>query len=49
MKQKPPSDGFISLGQFDLSKGDLVSVVLATKNAGGVVHADAVQIVRVNE
>jgi hypothetical protein len=46
MRQKPPlKDGFVSLGQFDLQKGDHVSVTLSTEGAGGFVHADAVQIV----
>ncbi|MDH3718864.1 MAG: FAD-dependent oxidoreductase [Planctomycetota bacterium] len=49
MKQDPPLEhGFVSLGQFDLQKGDAVSVELSTKDAGGVVHADAVQALRVD-
>jgi hypothetical protein len=48
MRQKPPlKDGFISLGQFALNKGDRVSVLLTTDGAEGFVHADAVQIVPV--
>jgi len=50
MKKRPPlKDGFISLGRFDLRKGEAISVVLVTTHAGGFVHADAVQIVRVDE
>jgi len=50
MKIPPPlKTGFISLGQFELREGEAVSVVLATHNTGGFVHADAVQIVRVAE
>jgi hypothetical protein len=49
MKQDPPLEhGFVSLGQFDLQKGDTVSVELSTKDAGGFVHADAVQALRVD-
>ncbi len=46
MKQKPPiDDGFISLGEFELKAGERGSVTLSTEGAGGLVHADAVQIV----
>ncbi len=45
MRQKPAlKSGFTSLGQYDLKKGDRVSVLLTTEGAGGFVHADAVQI-----
>jgi hypothetical protein len=44
MKQPPAEDGFISLGQFELQAGEKLSVTLSTKNSGGTVHADAVQI-----
>jgi len=48
MRQKPRiNDGFISLGEFALAKGDKVAVILTTESAGGFVHADAVQIVPV--
>ncbi len=47
--QKPPQEhGFVSLGHFVLKEGETISVVLTTDNAGGNVHADAVQIVRVD-
>ena len=50
MKQPPPlKGGFISLGEFDLRENEPGSVTLSTRNAGGLVHADAVQIVRSNE
>ena len=32
------------LGNFELTKGEKVTVEFTTKNAGGMVHADAVQI-----
>ncbi len=45
--QKPPEKtGFLSLGHFELTKDETVSITLTTENAGGNVHADAVQIVR---
>jgi hypothetical protein len=48
MRKPPPlAEGFVTLGQFDLTKGDAVSVLLTTEGAGGFVHADAVQIVPV--
>ena len=48
MRQMPPlKDGFVSLGKFSVAKGDKVAVELRTENAGGFVHADAVQIVPV--
>lgn len=40
-------NGFISLGQFNLAKGDKVVVTIGTDDAGGNAHADAVQIVPV--
>ena len=49
MQEPPKETGFVSLGHFELKKGETLSVVLTTKNAGGNVHADAVQIVRVDE
>jgi hypothetical protein len=48
MRKSPPIDGgFISLGEFDLSKGEEASVVVSAQKAGGNVHADAVQVVKV--
>lgn len=45
MKDAPDDDGFISLGEYEFVKGQLVAVELSTKDSGGTVHADAVQIV----
>jgi hypothetical protein len=48
MTKAPTIDGgFISLGQFELGKTDKVSVTISADNAGGNVHADAVQLLRV--
>jgi hypothetical protein len=47
MTQPADEDGFHSLGHFDLIENETVSVVLTTENAGGIVHADALQILRV--
>ncbi|MEM7233336.1 MAG: FAD-dependent oxidoreductase [Planctomycetota bacterium] len=44
-KKAPLEKGFISLGTLELKKGALVTVKLSTENAGGCVHADAVQLV----
>ena len=50
MTQTPPIDGaWISLGKFDLQKDESVSVVVAAKGAGGHAHADAVQLLQVQE
>jgi hypothetical protein len=49
MRLPPEATGFKSLGQFELKAGAPLSVVFSTENAGGYVHADAVQIVRVDE
>jgi len=50
MKKSPPlNDTFISLGQFDLGKGESLSITISTEKANGFVHADAVQIVRVEK
>ena len=47
MKRPAPlENGFISLGQYDLKKGEGVTVAISTENAGGFVHADAIQVVR---
>ena len=49
MRDKPPlENGFLTVGRFTLSKGDEVAVSLSTQGAGGYVHADAVQAVRVD-
>ncbi len=46
MRAKPPvDDGFVSVGTFDLSAGETVSVTLSSKGANGFVHADAAQLV----
>ena len=37
-------NGFVSLGTLDLEAGQVVQVKVATKGAGGMVHADAVQL-----
>ena len=45
MQQKPPiQNTFVSLGEFDIKSGDIVSIVVSTEAAGGFAHADAVQI-----
>ena len=46
--QKPAkTEGFTSLGTFALTKDESVTVKLSTENAGGNVHADAVQLIEV--
>jgi hypothetical protein len=47
MKNPPEPDGFFSLGSYDLQEGDAISVTIESKDAGGNVHADAVQILPV--
>lgn len=48
MRAKPPiPDTFVSLGEFDLKAGDNVAVTLSTDNAKGNVHADAIQILKI--
>ncbi len=49
MRKAPEEDGFISIGKFELKEGQPLSVVMTTKNAGGFAHADAVQLLRVDE
>ncbi len=45
MKEKAAIDNaFVSLGEYNLKAGDAVSVLLSTDRAGGIVHADAIQI-----
>lgn len=47
MQVKPPlKSGFISLGEFQLDAQQTVAVVLSTEDAGGHVHADAVQVIQ---
>ena len=48
-QQTPPDlpSGFISLGSFDFATGQEASVVIGSQNAGGIVHADAVQVLLV--
>jgi hypothetical protein len=43
-KPAPLENGFISVGKFDLQKGDRIKVTIGTQNAGGNSHADAVQL-----
>ena len=48
MRTTPPINGtFISIGTIDLPERGLCRVTIGTKKAGGIVHADAVQFVRV--
>ena len=47
MKQPAPlENGFISLGRFELKKGEAVTAIISADNAGGMIHADAIQVVR---
>ena len=48
MRKKPPlSDNTISLGQYDLQKGQSLAVEVRAGDARGHAHADAVQVVKV--
>jgi hypothetical protein len=48
MREPPPlPDGFISLGKFPLARDEKLNVVVAAEDAGGTVHADAVQVLPV--
>lgn len=48
MTRQPPIDeSFISLGQMDLKKDQTVAVEVLSDGAGGNVHADAIQVLRV--
>lgn len=48
MKEKAPlKDDFFSLGKFDLKKGQAAYVKVTPKDAGGLAHVDAVQVVLV--
>lgn len=40
----PLENGFISIGLVELKKGDICKIRIETENAGGIVHADAVQL-----
>lgn len=45
MRQAPPlENSFFSLGTFELQAGEEVAVVVATDDARGIAHADAVQV-----
>ncbi|MEX0866174.1 MAG: FAD-dependent oxidoreductase [Pirellulales bacterium] len=46
-KQPPIDESFISLGQMDLKKDQTVAVEVLSDGAGGNVHADAIQVLRV--
>jgi hypothetical protein len=46
MRQEPPlENGFLSLGAFELQERETISVTLSGEDAGGLVHADAIQVV----
>jgi FAD dependent oxidoreductase/Pyridine nucleotide-disulphide oxidoreductase len=48
MKEKAPlPQGFYSLGQLTIQADETVAITISTENAGGNVHADAVQLVPV--
>ena len=49
MTKPPTNTGFVSLGHFQLIKDEPIAIVVSTENAGGYVHADAVQIVQIDE
>jgi hypothetical protein len=42
----PLEHGFLSVGRLTLREGEAAAVTISTEGAGGLVHADAVQIVR---
>jgi len=45
MRIPPPlANGFVSLGEWRLKTGDRCRVTVSTEGAGGIVHADAVQL-----
>ncbi len=48
-KAAPLENDFISLGQITLKAGEAISITVATKDAGGNAHADAVQLIEVKE
>lgn len=41
----PIESKFVSLGEYELKSGDTLAVEIGTENAGGIVHADAIQLV----
>ncbi len=45
-KEPPIDDGFISVGEYELTKDAAVAVTISSEDAGGTAHADAVQVVR---
>ena len=49
MKKPSGENGFFKLGEVSASKGESVTVEISAKDSGGTVHADAVQIVRVED
>lgn len=50
MQEKPPlKDNTISLGKYELLKGQLLKVEIRAKDARGNAHADAVQILKVKK
>jgi len=49
MRKEPDATSSVSVGRFSLTKDQAISVVIDTKGASGIVHADAIQIVRVAE
>ena len=44
MRQAPPKTGFYLLGTFELVAGEKAAVFVTAKDAGGNVHADAIQV-----
>ncbi|MCL4207014.1 MAG: FAD-dependent oxidoreductase [Pirellulaceae bacterium] len=46
-KPAPLEHGFISLGKFNFGPGETVAVVVGSEDAGGTVHADAIQVLPV--
>ncbi len=49
MQEPPVRQGFSPIGQFELRQGETVTVVLAAKGADGLVHADAVQLTKIEK
>ena len=49
MRKPSRADGFGLAGRVRLTKGDVCAVTLGTDGAGGLVHADAVMLVPVEE
>lgn len=44
MKEPAEKEGFSSLGEYALEKGEVIAVTVTSKNAGGTVHVDAIQL-----